>query len=79
MFPKRVNVEFVEPTADGHCRVFFYERGVGPTLASSTGSAAVFAVLRRLGMAGDRLDIDLGVEKIQLSWDNGIFIHNFTR
>ncbi len=59
MFPKRVNVEFVEPTADGHSRVFFYERGVGPTQASSTGSAAVFAVLRRLGMAGDRLDIDL--------------------
>ena len=59
MFPKRVNVEFVRPVGPGSCQVFFYERGVGPTLASSTGSAAVFAVLRRLGMAGDRLDIDL--------------------
>jgi diaminopimelate epimerase len=59
MFPKRVNVEFVEPASDGHCRVYFYERGVGPTLASSTGSAAVFAVLRRLGKVRDRLDIDL--------------------
>lgn len=79
MFPKRVNVEFVQCTAPGACRVYFYERGVGPTLASSTGSAAVFAVLRRLGMAGDRLDIDLGPEMIQLSWNNGIFIRNFTR
>ena len=61
------------------CRVFFYERGVGPTLASSTGSAAVFAVLRRLGMVRDRLDIDLGPEKIALSWKQGIFIHNITR
>ena len=61
------------------CRVFFYERGVGPTLASSTGSAAVFAVLRRLGKVRDRLDIDLGSETLALSWKQGIFIRNFTR
>lgn len=88
-FPKRVNVEFVELTSDGHSRVFFYERGVGPTQASSTGSAAVFAVLRRLGLAGDRLVIDLDpaekdpagadAEQIQLRWNNGIFLRNITR
>jgi len=61
------------------CRVFFYERGVGPTLASSTGSAAVFAVLRRLGMVKDRLMIDCGAAKIAVTWKQGIFIHNFTR
>ncbi len=59
MFPKRVNVEFVRFRGADDCRVYFYERGVGPTLASSTGSAAVFAVLRRLGMVRDRLLIDL--------------------
>ena len=91
MFPKRVNVEFVHPCGPEACRVYFYERGVGPTLASSTGSAAVFAVLRRLGMVRDRLLIDLGPacdaevpagaggEKIALNWRDGIFIHNFTR
>ena len=79
MFPKRVNVEFVRLGGDQSCQVYFYERGVGPTLASSTGSAAVFAVLRRLGMAGECLDIDLGAEKIQLSWNNGIFLRNITR
>jgi diaminopimelate epimerase len=51
LFPKRVNVEFVCFTSAQDCRVYFYERGVGPTQASSTGSAAVFAVLRRLGPA----------------------------
>lgn len=61
------------------CRVFFYERGVGPTLASSTGSAAVFAVLRRLGLVKDRLLIDCGADKIAVTWKEGIFIHNFTR
>lgn len=79
MFPRRVNVEFVEFSAADKCRVFFYERGVGPTQASSTGSAAVFAVLRRLGLVGDQLTIDCGAEKIALSWRQGIFIDNLTR
>ncbi|HUU04455.1 MAG TPA: diaminopimelate epimerase [Patescibacteria group bacterium] len=79
MFPARVNVEFVQFTDAENCRVFFYERGVGPTLASSTGSAAVFAVLRRLGKVKDRLAIECGTEKIVASWKRGIFIHNLTR
>ena len=91
MFPERVNVEFVhfsnaDPPPVGtaalrppSCRVFFYERGVGVTQASSTGSAAVFAVLRRLGKVRDRLTIDCGAEKIAVSWKQGIFVHNFTR
>jgi diaminopimelate epimerase len=61
------------------CQVFFYERGVGPTQASSTGSAAVFAVLRRLGLVQDSLAVDCGSERIAVSWEQGIFIHNFTR
>ena len=91
MFPWRINVEFVFFSAAEHpingtaalspasCQVFFYERGVGPTLASSTGSAAVFAILRRLGKVHDRLVINCGPEKINVSWNRGIFIHNFTR
>ena len=79
LFPLRVNVEFVNFVDAEHCRVFFYERGVGQTLASSTGSAAVFAVLRRLGMVKDRLRIDCGADKIAVSWKQGIFIHNLTR
>jgi diaminopimelate epimerase len=79
MFPKRVNVEFVAPLSLSRCRVLFYERGVGPTRASSTGSAAVFAVLRRLGLAGDRLDIDLGVETVAVHWREGIHVRSLTR
>jgi len=79
LFPKRVNVEFVHFTHAENCRVFFYERGVGPTQASSTGSAAVFAVLRQLGLVRDRLRVDCGADQIAVSWNQGIFIHNFTR
>ena len=79
MFPRRVNVEFVQALAGDQGSVFFYERGVGPTLASSTGSAAVFAVLRRLGKVRDRLALRCGAETIAVSWQRGIFIRNFTR
>jgi diaminopimelate epimerase len=79
MFPRRVNVEFVYFSDADSCRVFFYERGVGPTLASSTGSAAVFAVLRRLGKIRDHLTIDCDAEKIVVNWNRGIFVNNFTR
>ncbi len=68
LFPMRVNVEFVQVLGAEHCRVYFYERGVGPTQASSTGSAAVFAVLRRLGLVGDRLLIEHEPEPIRLRW-----------
>ena len=68
LFPKRVNVEFVQALDQENCRVYFYERGVGPTQASSTGSAAVFAVMRRLGMAGDQLLIEHDPEPIRLGW-----------
>ena len=81
LFPRRTNVEFVQATGSGGCRVFFYERGVGPTQASSTGSSAVFAVLRRLGLAGDSLEIEsaAGDGPIRLFWRNGIHVQTVTR
>lgn len=78
MFPGGVNVEFVQPGGPS-CRVYFYERGVGPTRASSTGSAAVFAVLRRLGLAGEQLQVEHEPEPIRLDWRDGIHIGIVTR
>ncbi|HOW45103.1 MAG TPA: diaminopimelate epimerase [Candidatus Aminicenantes bacterium] len=87
LFPRRANVEFVQASGRGRCRVFFYERGVGPTQASSTGSAAVFAVLRRLGLAGDSLEIESAAAAggagqdgpIRLHWREGIHVQTRTR
>lgn len=88
LFPRRVNVEFAAETAPGRCRAFYYERGVGPTQASSTGSAAVFAVLRRLGLAGDSLEIEPawreggaadGDGPIRLRWQEGIWVETVTQ
>jgi diaminopimelate epimerase len=39
-FPDRTNVEFIKVHDRGHIEVRFWERGVGPTLSSGTGSCA---------------------------------------
>ncbi|MGE5340317.1 MAG: diaminopimelate epimerase [Candidatus Omnitrophota bacterium] len=102
IFPFRANIEFVVPTtnqdiravdfAEGeNFRIFFYERGVGPTLASSTGSAAVYAVLRQLALTngslvipanhsekGDKEDTDRWDERIKVTGDSTIFLENTT-
>ncbi len=67
LFPKRTNVEFVTVVSRSELRVRFWERGVGPTRSSGTGSAGAFvaAVLRgecdrraRVVCDGGALDVD---------------------
>jgi diaminopimelate epimerase len=95
MFPLHTNVEFVLGTGEGpvdyesgeNVRIFFYERGVGQTLASSTGSAAVFAVLRKLGKITDTLTIfstpstgSPGIgQKIKISGKNNIYVESYAQ
>jgi diaminopimelate epimerase len=82
IFPQKTNVEFVLPAgtrSGADYPVFYYERGVGHTQSSSTGSAAVFAVLNRLGLVNDHLTIAAGSDKIKISAENKIYIENFTK
>jgi len=93
MFPHKVNVEFVLPLdgsepdyekGDGF-RIYFYERGVGRTLASSTGSAAVFAVLQKLLLLRRSLTIPAPtfetssqtLKSIKITGKKDIFIENY--
>ena len=93
IFPHKTNVEFVLPgekPADyergENFRIYYYERGVGRTMASSTGSAAVFAVLQKLEFIKDTLSIPFtgGTsgpgKKITLSGEKkaSIYIENST-
>jgi diaminopimelate epimerase len=43
LFPRRTNVEFVQPLAGGGLDVVVWERGVGLTLACGTGACAAVA------------------------------------
>jgi len=87
IFPRKTNVEFVlKPSPEfsagssgANCRVFYYERGVGPTQSSATGSAAVFAVLQKVGEVQDRLSIETPAEGLTIFGKNQIFIENYTK
>jgi len=79
LFPFRTNVELVRRRGPDRVAVVFYERGVGQTSFSSTGSAAVYAVLRRQRMIGDRLTIALGRDEIVVSGKRIVTIDNRTR
>src|SRR5271170_8142486 len=69
-FPKRTNVSFVRPVDQHTIEVRFYERGVGVTLSSGTGStgAAVAAILRKLAASPVTVRTPAG-ESLLLRWD----------
>jgi diaminopimelate epimerase len=87
IFPQKSNVEFVLRSGEktgmnksgDECPVVYYERGVGHTQSSSTGSAAVFAVLQKLRVIKDRLTIITPVGKIKIFEKEVICIENFTK
>jgi diaminopimelate epimerase len=70
-FPRRTNVEFVTPLSRRELRVRFWERGVGYTRASGTGSAsaAVAAMLNGHVDREVRVVCDGGV--LEVAWPEG--------
>ncbi len=71
IFPNRTNVEFIQVMDRGRIRVRFWERGVGPTLASGTGSsaAAVAAMLR--GFADSQVVVETELGRMSVRWEPG--------
>jgi diaminopimelate epimerase len=51
LFPERTNVEFAHVDAPGSVRILIWERGVGPTLSSGTGSCAALIAAAAFGGA----------------------------
>jgi diaminopimelate epimerase len=79
IFPHKTNVEFVSFKPPKEAQVFFFERGVGQTRSSSTGSAAVFAVLQKLNLIKENLNIKTFQEILKISGRETIYIENFTK
>ncbi len=71
LFPNRTNVEFIEVLDCHRLRVRFWERGVGPTLCSGTGSsaAAVASILKGLAENPVRVETELG--HLDVMWKEG--------
>jgi diaminopimelate epimerase len=70
-FPRRTNVEFVSVPSRSELRVRFWERGVGYTRASGTGSAsaAVAAIVK--GVADRRLSVVCDGGTLEVEWPEG--------
>ncbi|MFM1902274.1 MAG: hypothetical protein RLZZ440_174 [Planctomycetota bacterium] len=71
MFPRRVNVHFVERLAAGHVRMRTWERGSGITLACGTGASAVCVAGVLTGRTDRRLQADLPGGRLELEWPEG--------
>jgi diaminopimelate epimerase len=66
-FPNRTNVEFIQVLDRHRIRVRFWERGVGPTLSSGTGSSAavVAAILNHLVESPVAVEVEGGSLLVQ--------------
>jgi len=73
-FPRRTNVSFVRMIDPHTLEVRFFERGVGPTKSSGTGStgAAAAAILR--GVAISPVTIRTQAGDLALRWDDSVYL-----
>ena len=74
LFPKRTNVSFYRVMNANAIEALFYERGVGETLSSGTGStgAASAAILRKVVSSPVR--VITAVEDLHFRWDDSAYL-----
>jgi diaminopimelate epimerase len=68
LFPKRVNVGFMEIVNRDEIRLRVYERGAAETLACGTGACAAVAVGRSLGILNERVTVQLHGGSLTIRW-----------
>ena len=73
-FPQHTNVSFVRVLDEHSIEARFYERGVGPTVSSGTGStgAAVAAIQRKLVRSPVRIVTPAG--DLNLRWEDSVYL-----
>ncbi|MCP4042340.1 MAG: diaminopimelate epimerase [Gammaproteobacteria bacterium] len=69
MFPRRVNVGFMQVVDRGHIRLRVYERGTGETLACGTGACAAVCIGRSWSLLDERVKVELPGGNLAISWD----------
>ena len=68
IFPRRINVHFVEVLAADRVRMRTWERGSGITMACGTGAAAVCVAGALEGRTGRRVAAELPGGELRLEW-----------
>jgi diaminopimelate epimerase len=75
MFPAGTNVEFAEVEARDRVRILIWERGVGPTTSSGTGSSASAVAAAAHGGAAREVDVVAPGGTQRVEWlDDGIYL-----
>ncbi len=75
VFPEGTNVEFVHVEAPDRIRIVIWERGVGPTTSSGTGSSASAVAAAAFGGAAKSVDVVAPGGTQRVDWrDDGIFL-----
>lgn len=74
-FPKRTNVEFVVVRGRAEIEVRFWERGVGPTLASGTGSASAVVASIITGRVDRKVRVVCDGGTLDVEWPEGGHVH----
>ncbi len=68
LFPKRTNVEFVKVHSRKKIEVRFWERGVGQTASSGTGSCAAVVACILNGLTNRKVQVRTLVGSLDVSW-----------
>jgi diaminopimelate epimerase len=75
MFPAGTNVEFAEVEAPDRVRILIWERGVGPTTSSGTGSSASAVAAAAHGGASRSVDVIAPGGTQRVEWrDDGVHL-----
>ena len=76
IFPKRINVEFIEVLNPSEITMHVWERGAGETMACGTGASAVAVASHIKGLTGRKATIHLLGGDLSIEWahDNHIYM-----
>lgn len=68
VFPKRVNVGFMQIVSREYIRLRVFERGSGETLACGTGASAAVVAGRVQGLLDEQVTVELPGGRLQIQW-----------
>ena len=68
LFPKRVNVGFMQVKSANHIALRVYERGAAETLACGTGACGAMVVGRLWGLLDETVQVDLPGGSLSIHW-----------
>jgi diaminopimelate epimerase len=74
-FPEGVNVEIAQAEGDRLVRILIWERGVGPTRSSGTGSCAAAVAAAHAGLTGRDVEVVAPGGSQRVEWhDDGVWL-----